>query len=133
MRKKKQVRLGDLQLRIMQVFWESEQRLTVSDVQRALGGRTLAYTTVATMLRKMEERDLVGHEVEGRKFLYFPTIAPGDVSGGVARDLVDRIFGGNLTSAVSHLLQSREVDVSELQELEHLIQEHKRNAKRKGR
>ena len=76
MAKKKSVRLGDLQLHIMQVLWQKSQPLTVSDVQQQLAGRDLAYTTVATMLSKMEARGLVGHKEEGRRFLYYAKIQP---------------------------------------------------------
>ena len=56
-------RLGDLQLRIMQVLWE-RQHATVSEVHAALADeRNLAYTTIATMLRKMEDRALTGYWV----------------------------------------------------------------------
>ena len=130
MARKKNVRLGELQLRIMQVIWENDEPVTVSNVQNALKDRKLAYTTVATMLRKMESRGLVKHESVGRRFLYSACIQPSDVSGGVSRDLVDRIFGGSLADAVSHLLQSRDVDATELDELEQLIREHKRKTKR---
>ena len=57
-------RLGDLQLRIMQVLWESGPT-TVAEVQGKLEGEPLAYTTVATMLRKMEARQLVRHRPAG--------------------------------------------------------------------
>ena len=62
-------RLGDLQLRIMRVLW-SQPDATVADVLTALGPKAdLAYTTIATMLRKMEERGLVTHLTDGRTFL----------------------------------------------------------------
>ena len=131
MPKKRNVRLGPLQLQIMQVLWEQSDPQTVSEVQLALKGRELAYTTIATMLRKMEAKGLVDHQVDGRRFLYFSRISPDDVSGGVSRDLVDRIFGGSLADTVSHLLQSREVDPTELDELEELIQQHKRGIKKR--
>ena len=52
-------RLGDLQLRIMRILWRAGP-VSVARVHEELGG-SLAYTTVATMLRKMEDRGLVGH------------------------------------------------------------------------
>ena len=61
-------RLGDLQLRIMRVLWRFGP-LGVADVREKLDGDDLAYTTVATMLRKMEDRGLVGHETQDRKFI----------------------------------------------------------------
>ena len=54
-------RLGDLQLRIMKILWE-RRLASVADVHAALAASgDLAYTTIATMLRKMERRGLVSH------------------------------------------------------------------------
>ncbi len=133
MAKRSSVRLGDLQLRIMQVLWQQREPVTVAHVQETVEGPHLAYTTVATMLRKMEARGLIFHREEGRKYLYEARITPNDVSGGVSRDLVDRLFAGSLANTVSHLLQTRDVNAAELDELEKLIQEHKRTVKRKRR
>ena len=72
MAKTRLFRLGDLQLRIMKVLW-SQGEATVAEVHRAVGAeRDLAYTTVATMLRKMEARGLVRHRLEARSFVYGP-------------------------------------------------------------
>ncbi len=86
----------------------------------------MAYTTVATMLRKMESRGLVAHREEGRKFLYEPLVTANQVSRGVSSDLVDRLFEGSLADTVNHLLETREVDPAELDALEKLIRKHKR-------
>jgi len=117
-------RLGDLQLRIMRVLWDSGSA-SVAEVQEELGPQQLAYTTVATMLRKMENRGLVRHMEEGRKFIYEPTVTAEDVTRSMADDLVDRLFEGSLAETVSHLLQTREIGPTELARLERLIQEHK--------
>lgn len=128
MKKKRQksIRLGELQLKILQVLWESEEPLGVSQVQERLKGAALAYTTVATMLRKMEARELVIHREEGRKFLYSPAVTTDQVSQSIAADLVDRLFSGSLADAVSHLLESRDVDEAELDELERMIRRRKK-------
>lgn len=120
------IRLGDLQLRIMRVLWDSGAA-TVSEVQQRLGRQPLAYTTVATMLRKLEERGLVDHLEEGRKFLYRATVSMHEVTRSMAGDLVDRLFDGSLADAVSHLLESREISREELDRLEQMIQERKGN------
>ena len=118
-------RLGDLQLRIMKILWERGSA-DVSEVQRELEGGPLAYTTVATMLRKMEDRGLVRHSERGRKFIYEPAVNAQDVSRSMADDLVDRLFGGSLSKAVSHLLETRDVDKNELALLEQLIRNRKK-------
>ena len=71
---KTNLRLGDLQLKIMRVLWEHGP-LGVAEVKARLDGDRLAYTTVATMLRKMEDRGLVGHRTEDRRFIYEPAVA----------------------------------------------------------
>jgi BlaI family penicillinase repressor len=126
MPKSKKLRLGDLQLRIMRVLWKQEEA-TVAHVHEALGGSAeFAYTTIATMLRKMEARALVIHREEGRSFVYTAKVAEEAVSTSMADDLLERLFGGSLTQAVNHLLSSREVSKEELRELERLIAERKK-------
>ncbi len=121
---KQTYRLGQLQLRIMQILWSSKEA-TVAEVQQRLEGEPLAYTTVATMLRKMEDRQLIAHREEGRRFIYEPAVSAEEVTRSMADDLVDRLFSGSLADAVSHLLDSREVSHSELAQLQALIDTHK--------
>jgi BlaI family transcriptional regulator, penicillinase repressor len=118
-------RLGDLQLRLLKVLWE-QPNASVAEVHQALGPKAgLAYTTVATMLRKMEARGLVAHDTEGRRFLYRAAVTPNAVTRGMADDLLERLFEGRLADLVSHLLSTREVTQEELVELERLIAERK--------
>src|SRR5262245_34234057 len=127
MAKNKPHRLGDLQLRIMKVLWERSEA-TVAEVLDALddADASLAYTTIATMLRKMETRGLVAHRAEGRSFIYRAKVAAADVSRSMANHLVDRLFEGSLLETVNHLLSSREVSRDELRQLEKLIAERKK-------
>lgn len=119
-------RLGNLQLKILQVFWERGEA-TVAEVHKVLGGHgRFAYTTIATMLRKMEGRGLVSHREDGRVFIYQAKVQAEAVSQGIANHWVERLFGGSLTHAVNHLLTTREVSTAELRELERLIAERKR-------
>jgi len=117
-------RLGDLQLKIMKVLWAARSA-TVAEVQQQLDGEQLAYTTVATMLRKMEDRGLVRHRQKQRKFIYEPAVSEQQVTRSMADDLVDRLFQGSLTETVCHLLQSREVSHEELDRLEQFIRDRK--------
>jgi predicted transcriptional regulator len=118
-------RLGDLQLQIMKILWRAGP-LGVAEVHAQLKGEPLAYTTVATMLRKMEVRQLVRHRQEGRRFVYEPLVDSQEVTRSMATDLVDRLFAGSLTDAMSHLLETRDVSRRELVRLEQLIEERKR-------
>jgi predicted transcriptional regulator len=125
-RKKKQHRLGDLQLRIMQVLWAAGPS-TVQEVQDALNVEAdFAYTTIATMLRKMEDRGLVGHETSGRRFLYQAAVEEREITRSMANDMLERLFEGSLADMVHHLLNTRDVSGAELAQLEKLIAQRKK-------
>jgi predicted transcriptional regulator len=127
MRKHKTHRLGDLQLRIMQVLWQGGE-CTVGDVAGEITKeRDLAYTTIATMLRKMEARGLVAHRVEGRTFVYRAAIDAESVTSNMSGHLIDRLFEGSLADLVCHLLETREVSREELAKIEKLIAERKKS------
>ena len=118
-------RLGDLQFAIMKILWERGQG-TVNDVHQALlTERGLAPTTIATMLKKMEEKGVVTHDVAGRQFVYRPSVQEEDVTRTMVGELVDRLYGGDALAMVSHLLTERDFDEKELAQLKDMI-------KRKG-
>lgn len=127
MPKPKTHRLGDLQLKIMQVLW-ARGECGVGDVFADISKeRDLAYTTIATMLRKMEARGLVKHRVEGRSFIYRAAIDAGAVTSGMSGHLLDRFFQGSLSELVCHLLETRDVSRDELAKIEKLIAERKKS------
>ncbi len=129
MGKKTNYKLGDLQLEIMKILWNRDEA-TVKAVQKELEQQNhFAYTTIATMLRKMEERGLVSHRVEGRQFIYRPAVTSEAVTESMTGHLLDHLFQGSLPSMVNHLLESRDVKTKELDELRKLISKHKRRNK----
>jgi predicted transcriptional regulator len=127
MAKSKLHRLGDLQLRIMKILWQRPEPATIAEIHDGLSGQSeLAYTTIATMLRKMEARGLVRHRVHERKFLYRPAVQAEEVTRKISAHFIDRLFEGSLADMVAHLLTTRQVSREELAELEKLIAERKK-------
>jgi BlaI family transcriptional regulator, penicillinase repressor len=125
MTRRKVHKLGDLQLRIMKVFWQRGEA-TVADVLTEAGSNNLAYTTIATMLRKMEAKELLTHRIEGRTFIYRARVKEEEVTRTMADHFVERLFEGSLTEVVSHLLSTRDVSRDELETLERLIVQRKK-------
>lgn len=118
------VSLGQLQLAIMQAIWERGEA-TVAEVHKALQqARDLAPTTVATMLVKMEKKGVVSHRKEGRKFVYRATVTENQVSRSMVGELMDNLFGGNVTKMVSHLISEHDVDQKELARLKRILEEN---------
>ena len=106
--------LGDLQHAIMAVLWERGEA-TTADVHEALyAERGLALTTIATMLRKMEDKGVVVHRRDGRQFVYRPTVSREEVRESMVGELVERLFGGDARALVAHLVSEHEIDPGEL-------------------
>lgn len=114
-------RLADLQMAIMQVLWD-KGKATVAQVRESLApDRDLAYTTVGTMLTKMEQKGQVTHRVEARVNVYRPSIKPDQVKRRMLTDLADRLFAGDVTDLVCCLLNGVDVSPDDLAELKRLI------------
>jgi BlaI family transcriptional regulator, penicillinase repressor len=108
--------LGDLQLAILRALWQ-RAAASVAEVHEALRDRGLALTTIATMLRKMEEKGLVSHTEQGRQFLYRAEVDPELVQKNLVGDLVTRLFDGDPLALVNHLLRAGEIELGELDDL----------------
>ena len=116
-----QNRLGELQHAIMRVLWD-DREATVAHVCEALpADRRRALTTIATMLVKMEKKGVVAHRVEGRQFVYHPTVSEEEVTRTMVADLTRRLFEGDVGALVSHLITEQEIDPGELGRLRRLI------------
>jgi BlaI family transcriptional regulator, penicillinase repressor len=112
------------ELEILKVLWEQGPS-SVKDVHRQLSrDGELAYNTVQTLLRIMEEKKgLVEHHVEGRTFIY---TARYDRDESTARFL-DRVFDGAASQLVLSLLRSERVSAEELEQMQALITEARRS------
>lgn len=118
--------LGELQLQIMQILWRRGEAAVATVREDLTGPSGLAYTTVATMLRRMEATGLVTHRIEGRNYIYRAVVKQEQVTRTMTDYFVNRLFVGSLTEVVSHLLSTREVSKYELEMLERLVAERKK-------
>jgi predicted transcriptional regulator len=113
--------LGDLQHAIMKVLWHRSEA-TVAEVHDALyEERSLAPTTIATMLRKMEDKGVVAHRVDGRQFVYRPLISEHEVKTSMVGQLLDRLFAGDPAALVSHLVSDHDMDPAEIARLRAML------------
>jgi BlaI family penicillinase repressor len=121
-----ETQLGRMQFRIMQVLWD-RGRASAREITDALNGpEPVAHSTVQTLLRQLEAKGAVGHEADNRTFVFFPRLKEDKVKRTAARDLLERVFGGNVGSLVAHLLKTERLSRSELDELQRLIDQERR-------
>jgi len=112
----------DLQLQLLKVLWEAGES-TVADVHRALSDdRSLATTTVATLLSRLEKRGLVAHRTDGRRHVYRALVSEPQVRSALLDSVAEGLFGGDVTALVSHLLQDRDVKPGDLVAVQDILQ-----------
>ena len=106
----------------------------MAEVHEALHDeRGLALTTIATMLRKLEDKGIVRHRENGRQFVYRAVVASEQVHRRMVGDLVERLFQGNPLELVNHLLREGEIGPEELDELRAEIETAARKGKKGGK
>ena len=119
------MRLTYRELDIMSVLWDAGPS-TVHEVRAQLAsgdGTDLAYTSVLTFLRILEEKGSVAHEREGRAHRYRALVSREDVTVPVIARLIDKLFAGSAGLLAAHLVRDHDLDAAELRELRQLLAE----------
>ena len=120
-RDKDDPRLTDAELEIMDALWEGGEQ-DVGELAARLGdGR--AYTTVATLLRILEQKGFALARKDGRRLLYRPQTERPRWQSATVADLVQRVFGGDARGLVRSLLDSGEIDDKELAAIRAMLDE----------
>jgi predicted transcriptional regulator len=115
--------LTEAELRIMRILWAQGESL-VSDLVSAMPASTpLAYNSVLTTVRILEQKGYVEHRQEGRAFLYIPCIAEHDASRSEIHHVMGRFFGNSREQLMLSLLGEGEITPEELQRLKDAIAE----------
>lgn len=107
------------ELDVMAVLWE-QGPCTVAEVQKALAD-DLAYTTVLTVLRILEEKGYVAHTPEGRAHRYRPLVEQRVAGGSALRRVLDRLFGGSPELLLTGLVEDEELTEEDLERLRDLL------------
>ncbi len=113
--------LSDLQIAILHSLWRRGEA-TVAEVQEdLLAQRGLAHTTVATLLSRLAARGVVARRTEGRQHVYRADVEERDVKRSMVAALTDRLFAGDPSALVHHLIDEGEIDADELARLRTLL------------
>jgi predicted transcriptional regulator len=114
--------LTQRELEIMHVFWRSGER-NVQEVRDALAAAGLdrAYTTVATLVRILDEKGFLEKTNHERPFRYRPARTYEEVSGRLLGDLVDKVFGGSSELLLVRLLERQRLSPKERALLESIL------------
>ena len=119
-------RLTDVEHEFMEILWDLGEG-TVQDVLDNLPKkRDLAYTSVSTILRILEQKKIVTTKKLGRKHIYRPVLSRRIFTHYSVEKLVQQIFAGDSLELVSHLLGKKSISIEEIKKIQKLLNEKKR-------
>ena len=113
------------ELEILKVLWELGPSSVRAVYRHMTRGKDLAYNTVQTMLRLMEDKGLVAHHAEGRTFIYTPRFTREES----AARFLDRVFDGAASQLMLTLLRAERIAPEELDEMQAMITEARKKRK----
>jgi predicted transcriptional regulator len=121
MPRRRSMTLTDHELRLMNVLWDRKEA-TVADVVDALEPPPLAYTTVLSTMRTLEEKGYVTHKKSGRAFIYHPLVKRDDAANSLLDTLLDRFFGNSPGVLALTLLEDKRLSKKDLARLRQVIE-----------
>ena len=118
---RKSITLTEAELRLMKILWARGES-AVGELVAAMPDETpLAYNSVLTTIRILEQKGYVRHRQEGRAFLYVPCVAEQEAERSEIRHMMQRFFGNSRERLLLSLLGDDEVTPEELQRLKEAI------------
>ncbi len=112
--------LTEQELEIMKIVWELGTA-TVRDVYEALlARRKIAYTTVMTMMKILEQKKYLKRMQVDRAYVYRPTQPKRQVVGAMVKDFINRVFNGATKPLLVHLVEEHDLTPEELEEIAQL-------------
>jgi predicted transcriptional regulator len=125
MARKESTVLTEAELRLMDVLWMRGPS-TVNEVLEALPkDLPLAYNTVLTTLRILEDKGYLSHEKDGRAFVYAPKVEREKARQSALRMLLSRFFDNSAEQLVHNLLRNEKLSRAEMKRLQQMIEEAK--------
>lgn len=113
--------LTDVELELMTILWNIHEGSVADVIEKLPPKRELAYTSVSTILRILEQKGVVKTRKEGRGHVYIPHLKKTDYEAKTVKHIVNKVFNGTPVALVKQLLDSGSVTESEIQELKKLL------------
>lgn len=118
-----ELRLGRVQMRIMQALWK-KKRATAQEITDAANEiEPIKHSTVQTFLRVLVKKKLVAFEVEKRTFIYYPLVNDENVTQSAVQNFIDTVFSGSLEGMISYCIRNVDSSPEQLEKIRKLLDE----------
>ncbi len=101
---------------VMHIIWQLE-RCLVRDIIEHLGDPDIPHSTISSVVRILEKKGFVDHKAYGKTHEYFPIVTKEDYAQHGVKNLMEKYFGGSPKNLVSFLVESRDINLKELNDL----------------
>jgi predicted transcriptional regulator len=118
---KKSNTLTEAELRLMKILWRRGESAVTDLVSALPDGEALAYNSVLTTIRILEQKGYVEHRQEGRAFVYRACVQEQEAGRSEVRNVLNRFFGNSREKLVLSLLGDEEISAQELERLREAI------------
>lgn len=114
-------RISEAEHAVLEVLWDEAPLTAAAVAERTQADRGWSVQTVKTLLSRLVAKRAVDYRLDGRRFLYRPTVERGATAAVEARRLLDRLFGGRAAPLVAHLAERGELTPADIAEIEALL------------
>ena len=121
--------LTDLENDIMKAVWASGPSSVETVHQIVAPTRNVKETTVRTLLRRLEQKGYLRHEVDGRAYIYHAVEAPRSLAARAVRQIIDRFCQGSVEELVSGMVDAKVLTSTDLKRLETFVRRRRRGEK----
>ncbi|MGX9987403.1 BlaI/MecI/CopY family transcriptional regulator [Chryseobacterium sp. POL2] len=122
------LKLTEAEKEVMQILWEKE-KVFMKDLIEAFPEPKPATTTIATLLKRMQNKDFVGYELYGNSREYFPKIDKAQYFSMEMKSMINNFFGSSVSQFASFFTQNAKLSQEELKELREMIDKKIENPK----
>jgi BlaI family transcriptional regulator, penicillinase repressor len=119
-------RLGNLQRAVMEVVWSQGECSVHRVIEHLARSKKPAYTTVLTVMQKLEKGGWLVHRREGRTYVYKPTSSREQLGWRSVRQTIKQLFQGDIRAFMQHLVEGEHLTDRDLLELRQLIDRHRK-------
>ncbi|MDN3695722.1 BlaI/MecI/CopY family transcriptional regulator [Chryseobacterium tructae] len=118
----KEIKLTDSEKVLMDILWE-EKKIFMKDILEAYPEPKPATTTIATLLKRMQNKELVGYKLYGNSREYYPMVEKGEYFKEEMTSMIDRFFNSSVTQFASFFTSNAKLSQKQLKELRDIIDE----------
>ncbi len=113
--------ITDSEYTIMKILWNTEQKMTVSDVIKALDGNDWTPSTVSTFLQRLLKKKVISCEKKGNTNLYYPVMKQKDYDMSETESFLAKIYKGSVKNLVAALYENKKLSKEDMSELKDMF------------